>query len=317
MSFFRHGLLLTSGVLLLLAVFCSFPTTADAKVINADADASYLTKLVAGVSQGLTFTLEYLVGESVSTREPTRVSLALVGLGRTGSSSLVAALRSIGMHPVHDDETEFVGDIFAGMMDGSMPFDEVHAELGRRGFDAPMISTKDYVRYVATQPDVKVLLAVRDPKKWARSWLKITPLAKFSHIAPFCWFPVIRDMRAYADYFFFELPTQGHPELYEDLPTLEAGFEAYVQFVKDTVPADRLLLHDVRDGWEPLCEFLGIDVPDEPFPHINDGDTVSVIVTTMLVISWIWPLFVVAPFALVYCCCCRRRCRRGEKGKVA
>jgi len=29
----------------------------------------------------------------------------------------------------------------------------------------------------------------------------------------------------------------------------------------------------VTDGWEPLCEFLGLDVPDEPLPHANDRDT--------------------------------------------
>ena len=31
--------------------------------------------------------------------------------------------------------------------------------------------------------------------------------------------------------------------------------------------AEKLLWFDVREGWEPLCEFLGVDVPDVPFPH--------------------------------------------------
>jgi hypothetical protein len=43
--------------------------------------------------------------------------------------------------------------------------------------------------------------------------------------------------------------------------------------VQRVVPADRLLVWEVTDGWEPLCEFLGLDVPDEPLPHANDRDT--------------------------------------------
>ena len=36
------------------------------------------------------------------------------------------------------------------------------------------------------------------------------------------------------------------------------------------MPADQLLVYEVGQGWEPLCEFLGVPVPDEPFPHLND-----------------------------------------------
>jgi Sulfotransferase domain len=36
------------------------------------------------------------------------------------------------------------------------------------------------------------------------------------------------------------------------------------------VPADRLLVWSFTDGWEPLCEFLEVPVPDPPFPRVND-----------------------------------------------
>lgn len=39
--------------------------------------------------------------------------------------------------------------------------------------------------------------------------------------------------------------------------------------IRGLVPKERLLEWTVEDGWEPLCEFLGKLVPDEPFPHIN------------------------------------------------
>ena len=43
--------------------------------------------------------------------------------------------------------------------------------------------------------------------------------------------------------------------------------------VKATVPAERLLVWEVGEGWEPLCEFLEVDVPAEPLPHVNDRET--------------------------------------------
>jgi len=47
-------------------------------------------------------------------------------------------------------------------------------------------------------------------------------------------------------------------------------YEAWTERVVATVPADRLLVFDVRDGWEPLCEFLEVPVPDVPYPRRND-----------------------------------------------
>jgi hypothetical protein len=38
------------------------------------------------------------------------------------------------------------------------------------------------------------------------------------------------------------------------------------------VPAERLLVWHPNDGWEPLCEFLDVEVPDEPVPNVNDTD---------------------------------------------
>jgi hypothetical protein len=47
--------------------------------------------------------------------------------------------------------------------------------------------------------------------------------------------------------------------------------QRYHDEVKRTVPADRLLVWSVEEGWEPLCEFLDVPVPDTPFPRLNDS----------------------------------------------
>ena len=58
---------------------------------------------------------------------------------------------------------------------------------------------------------------------------------------------------------------------------VDAGEETAVRFFNDwneevinNVPADRLLIFEVKQGWAPLCQFLGLPEPDEPFPNTND-----------------------------------------------
>ena len=49
--------------------------------------------------------------------------------------------------------------------------------------------------------------------------------------------------------------------------------EAYNDAVRESVPSERLLVWKVTEGWEPLCEFLGVPVPAEDLPHANDTET--------------------------------------------
>jgi hypothetical protein len=50
------------------------------------------------------------------------------------------------------------------------------------------------------------------------------------------------------------------------------AFLAHNAAVARDVPERRLLVYDVSDGWRPLCDFLGVAPPDEPFPHLNDRE---------------------------------------------
>ncbi|XP_078484254.1 uncharacterized protein LOC144744175 [Ciona intestinalis] len=49
------------------------------------------------------------------------------------------------------------------------------------------------------------------------------------------------------------------------VPQVSLSFVLYIQ----KVPKDQLLIYNVKEGWEPLCKFLGVETPDEPFPHKN------------------------------------------------
>ena len=49
-------------------------------------------------------------------------------------------------------------------------------------------------------------------------------------------------------------------------------FNNWTAHVKNTVPPEKLLIFDSKEGWEPLCSFLDVPIPDEPYPRANDSN---------------------------------------------
>ena len=59
---------------------------------------------------------------------------------------------------------------------------------------------------------------------------------------------------------------------YTDPAFTGPGYERHNAHVRANAPEQRLLIYQPGDGWEPLCAALGLDVPDEPYPHVNSTD---------------------------------------------
>ena len=57
--------------------------------------------------------------------------------------------------------------------------------------------------------------------------------------------------------------------------------------VQDEVPADRLLVFRATDGWEPLCKFLDVPVPDVPYPRTNERAQFQASVNAMRKLAWV------------------------------
>lgn len=66
--------------------------------------------------------------------------------------------------------------------------------------------------------------------------------------------------------------TAGFGDDWDDPAAAQAVYRRHYDNVIASAPADRLLVWQPEDGWEPLCEALGVDVPDQPFLHRNTGD---------------------------------------------
>ena len=56
---------------------------------------------------------------------------------------------------------------------------------------------------------------------------------------------------------------------FEDMDYTIGVYQRHNDAVQRSIPPERLLVYEVSEGWEPLCEFLGVAAPSEPFPHVN------------------------------------------------
>ncbi len=72
------------------------------------------------------------------------------------------------------------------------------------------------------------------------------------------------------------------------------------------MPTERLLVYEVKESWEPLCKFLGVDVPDKPFPHLNDTSTFCKTIRRRLTLAVAAPTTIALLVVLVLLRFCRR-----------
>jgi hypothetical protein len=203
-----------------------------------------------------------------------------VGFGRTGTASLKLALERLGQGPCYhmleivEEPARAHGWLAA--LRGEPDWATV---LGGYNSTVDWPGAAFWHELLAAYPDAVAILTVRDPQQWFDSVMRTifrgddaahTPVGRALFRAATLTRP---DLRAFA-----ELQTALIRDgVFSGRPTdREHAIEVYERHVAEvtaTIPADRLLVFDVRDGWEPLCAFLGVPVPDEPFPHANDTAT--------------------------------------------
>jgi hypothetical protein len=203
-----------------------------------------------------------------------------VGLHRTGSMSVKAALERLGFGPCYhgmealrrakDGDHWLAAYETGGAVDWSLIFKGYRATM-----DWPTIYF--WEQLAAAYPDAKILLTERDPERWWKSHLKMFQVGgkvveeftdeqrQWAEESGFARMQTALGMIAMA-IFDGRVSDKAH---------CLRVFEQHYERVRRTVPAERLLVYRVQEGWEPLCRFLGVDVPDEPFPRVNVGDNLA------------------------------------------
>ncbi|MDR7273693.1 sulfotransferase family protein [Catenuloplanes atrovinosus] len=209
-----------------------------------------------------------------------------VGFGRTGTASLRVALERLGYGPCYHmfsvlaEPARARGWLAAAKAveaaDGAVdpPWEEIFD-----GYD----STLDWPgvafwrELVEAYPDARVILTVRDPYRWHQSMDETILRALRNSRSPVLGRLMQFGARLRPDLgAFWEMIDRvvvrrsfggdvgGGPERFVRM------FDEHSAEVIAAVPAERLLVFEVADGWKPLCDFLGTTAPDEPFPHVNE-----------------------------------------------
>jgi hypothetical protein len=181
------------------------------------------------------------------------------GLGRTGTMSLKLALEQLEHGPCHH-----MTEVFQNM--DSVPL-WIAAGAGKPDWDAIFGKYRSMVDYpgckfwrelMAYYPEAKLIHTLRDPIEWFES-TQATIFAPnslaLSVDGPFA--P-----------FFGMISSDFGGRLHERAFMVEY-FQRHTEAVLESVPSDRLLVFEAARAWQPLCAFLGVPVPDTPFPQVN------------------------------------------------
>ena len=189
------------------------------------------------------------------------------GLGRTGTMSLKFALQQIGFDPCYHmmDVFQRQGDSekWEAIARGGAPdWDDLFADF-QATVDWPSCH---YWRELAkAYPDAKIVLTERDPEAWFKS-ISSTIFQQLD--TPPNTDPRREAQRRMAHLIVIEQALGGRL----DHDHVIDAYLRHNEAVKCEVPPERLLVYDTPQGWQPLCEFLGVPVPDVPFPKTNSTE---------------------------------------------
>lgn len=215
------------------------------------------------------------------------------GLSRTGTSSFNTALSILLNGPAYHGGTQIVlGEntisswlnMFAHWPSSTPKDKAIVTRIIKQQLDGYVGATDVPIHGIveellAVYPDAKVICTVRDPEPWAKSMQVIQGVCQMSFLR------------------FALLPLGGgrwrFPDLIDALirmwkhqygqGTAVQHYKSHIAYLKRVVPEGQLYFFDVKDGWEPLCEILGKEVPDVPFPRVNDAKATEELAQKMVV----------------------------------
>ena len=188
------------------------------------------------------------------------------GFGRTGTLSLKMALEELGFVKCHHMTEVFQNPDQAPHFLEAARGEKVDWEAVFKGYRAMVdFPGCHFWRELADAfPQAKVVLSTRDP----HSWFKSASETIFQAVQMQVEEPGMKEVTEMAREIVLDRTFGG------DLSEAHAVevFKAHEAEVKRAIPADRLLVFEAKMGWEPLCDFLGVAVPETPYPRTNSSE---------------------------------------------
>merc|ERR1711971_879474 len=234
------------------------------------------------------------------------------GLGRTGTLSTRSALEHLLGHPCYhgavpvaerpEHAIPWINIFTSGKLEPEMATELLEGYSA--GVDFTIFTW--YKQLMEIYPDAKVLLTVRDPERWFASMTVLHTVFGTLIQQPYAGFMTAMGLGHFTKYSQEVLMAPNAPDILGRVNrAMPSGkeeavevFNSHVAEVKAHVPANRLLVFDVRDGWAPLCEFLKRPVPDIPFPNVNDTAMMKLSFNIIRIVCWLVVLLV--PLALAF-----------------
>lgn len=201
---------------------------------------------------------------------PSDLQVIGAGCGRTGTASLKAALEELLGGPCHhmfevmkNNQAQMWVDAAAGKADWDKIFDGFVASVD---FPSAAFFDELMVKY----PKAKIVLSVRSAETWYKSVLETiwNPIG-MEHYWAYWLSPSARVFQRMCKGWRARVLGSPEPSIL-DKGAITRSFEAWNAKVKAVVPAERLLVFEAKDGWGPLCKFLGKPEPATPYPNVND-----------------------------------------------
>ena len=188
------------------------------------------------------------------------------GFGRTGTMSLKAALEQLGFNKCYHMFEVSLNEGHVELWRAIERGEAVDLEALFEGYQASVDwpSCNYWQQQLEVFPAAKVILSRRDPQRWYVSVMNTISPSSLAGLKSDD--PVLKARVEMV----FEIIWDGvFSGRMDDKDHVIAIFEAHNQSVIDQVPADRLLVFDASQGWQPLCDFLEVPVPDGPYPKTN------------------------------------------------
>lgn len=188
------------------------------------------------------------------------------GFGRTGTMSTKIALGMLGFGPTHHMTEVFANPHQVPLWKAAINGEDIDWETVFQGYGS-QVDWPGAMFWHETSiafPQAKIVHTERPEADWWASFSKtIGKLGGVYQDMPLP--PHISEM--------FSAAMRGFEKRYGSrLAEKDASIAAYRrnnQRVRELIPADRLLVFNVADGWDPLCAHLGVPVPAEPFPNTH------------------------------------------------
>jgi Sulfotransferase domain len=206
-----------------------------------------------------------MTDQSEAQQEWSGLKIIGAGFGRTGTLSIKHALEAVGFNPCYHMTELFDKPGLDAQWDAIVRGEPADWHMVFKGYQATVDwpACTFYKELMQAYPHAKVLLTVRDPEKWYES--VINTIYQVSHQNPDHALTVHGRM---INALIWQGTFDGR---IEDKDYAIAVFLRHNEEVKQQVPAEKLLVYNVKEGWEPLCAFLGVEVPPGiAFPHDND-----------------------------------------------